>query len=185
MKALSVGRIDEGKGVPELLRAWEQIVRDFPTAHLEVAGEGSLRSRMISETSNRGLDRHIRFPGFLNDDEIVKLQSESRFFITLSRTEGFGMAIAEALAAGLPVVAWDIPPLREIFGDCEAVFLCPQGNVKQVVSSSANLLTIPQENWNELSTQASNYSHRFSWREAARKELNVFERAREDLQSSN
>ncbi len=95
------------------------------------------------------------------------------------------MAIAEALAAGLPVVAWDIPPFREIFGDCQAVFLCPQGDFKQVISSVANLLTIPDEKWNELSTQALDYSRRFSWREAAMKELIVLESAREDLQSSN
>src|SRR6267143_4679018 len=180
MTALSVGRIDEGKGTIELLGTWKKVVEQCPIARLEIAGDGSLRKRMVTEASRQGLDRNLRFWGFLDDDEIVKLQSQSRLFVTLSRTEGFGMAIAEALAAGLPVVAWDTPPLREIFGDCPAVFLCHQGNSREVISTAVRLLTIPEDHWEELSAQATNYSRRFSWRRAAEKELQVLERVRRD-----
>jgi glycosyltransferase involved in cell wall biosynthesis len=178
MVALSVGRIDEGKGTGELLGAWEGIIADRPTARLEIAGEGSLRSSMASEASRRGLSRHVQFRGFLDDSDIAKLQDRSRFFITLSRTEGFGMATAEALAAGLPVVAWDIPPFKEVYGSCKAVFLCRQGDMKEVISTSIMLLTIPETEWNRLSAQASSYSHRFSWENAAKNELQALERAK-------
>jgi len=176
--ALSVGRIDEGKGTGELLNAWEGIVAGHPTAHLEIAGEGSLRSSMVSEASRRGLGQHVQFRGFLDDGDIAELQDRSRFFITLSRTEGFGMAAAEALAAGLPVVAWDIPPFVEIYGSCRAVFLCRQGDIKEVISRSIMLFTIPETEWNELSAQAVNYSDRFSWEKAAKNELHALERAK-------
>jgi glycosyltransferase involved in cell wall biosynthesis len=178
MIALSVGRIDEGKGTGELLNAWEGIIANNPSAHLEIAGEGSLRNSMASEASRRGLSPHVHFRGFLDDSDIRKLQDRSRIFITLSRTEGFGMAAAEALAAGLPVVAWDIPPFEEIYGSCKAVFLCRQGNMKEVISTSNMLLTIPETEWNELSAQASNFSQRFSWEEAAKNELQALERAK-------
>jgi len=176
--AMSVGRIDEGKGTSELLSAWEGIISDHPTARLEIAGEGSLRSSMVSEASRRGLSQHVQFRGFLDDGDIAKLQDRSRFFITLSRTEGFGMATAEALAAGLPVVAWDIPPFEEVYGSCKAVFLCRQGDMKEVVSRSIMLLTISETEWNELSAQASTYSHRFSWENAAKNELQALEKAK-------
>jgi glycosyltransferase involved in cell wall biosynthesis len=178
MVALSVGRIDEGKGTGELLRAWEGIIADRPTARLEIAGEGSLRSSMASEASRRGLSRHVQFRGFLDDSDIAKLQDRSRFFITLSRTEGFGMATAEALAAGLPVVAWDIPPFKEVYGSCKAVFLCRQGDMKEVISTSIMLLTIPETEWNQLSAEASSYSSRFSWENAAKNELQALEKAK-------
>lgn len=176
--ALSVGRIDEGKGIGELLRAWEGIIAEHPTAHLEIAGEGSLRSSMVSEAGRRGLSRHVHFRGFLDDSDIRQLQDRSRFFISLSRTEGFGMAAAEALAAGLPVVAWDIPPFEEVYGSCRAVFLCRQGDMKEVISTSNMLLTMHETEWNELSAQASNFSRRFSWEEAAKNELHAFERTK-------
>ncbi len=176
MSALFVGRIDEGKGVAELLNAWNNVVVQCPLAHLDVVGDGSLRKQMISEAGRRGLDKNLQFRGFVDDSEIVKLQSQSRFFITLSRTEGFGMAIAEALAAGLPVIAWDTPPLREIFGACPAVFLCHQGNIGEIVATSVKLLTVAEDHWNALSNQASSYSRRFSWEEAARKEIRVLEK---------
>lgn len=184
MTALSVGRIDEGKGTKELLGTWKKVVDECPLARLEIAGDGSLRKRMTIEASRQGLDRNLRFWGFLDDNEIMKLQSQSRLFVTLSRTEGFGMAIAEALAAGLPVVAWDTPPLHEIFGDCPAVFLCQQGKSREVVSTSVKLLTIPQERWNELSVQATDYSRRFSWERAAERELEVLEKVRRDSRSN-
>ena len=175
MTALFVGRIDEGKGIAELLKAWKNIIVQCPPAHLEVVGDGSLRKHMISEALRCGLDKNLQFRGFLGDSEIMKLQSQSRFFITLSRTEGFGMAIAEALAAGLPAVAWDTPPLREVFGECPSVFLCRQGNIEEVVATSVRLLTIEEGLWSALSSQASNYSRRFSWEDAARKEISAIE----------
>ena len=184
MSALFVGRIDEGKGVAELLNAWEHVVVQCPLAHLDIVGDGSLRRRMISEAGRRGLDKHLRFRGFLDDSEVANLQSQSRFFISLSRTEGFGMALAEALAAGLPVIAWDTPPLREIFGACPAVFLCHQGNIREIVAASVKLLTIGEEHWSALSNQASSYSSRFSWAEAARKELRVLEKVVKGSQSN-
>ena len=94
------------------------------------------------------------------------------------------MALAEALAAGLPVIAWDTPPLREIFGACPAVFLCHQGNIREIVAASVKLLTIGEEHWSALSNQASSYSGRFSWAEAARKELRVLEKVVKGSQSN-
>lgn len=173
--ALFVGRIDEGKGIGDLVKAWKLVVQQCPDAHLDIVGDGFLREQMVSDAGRRGLDKNLKFTGFLDDTEIVRLQSRSRFFVTLSRTEGFGMAIAEALAAGLPVVAWDTPPLREIFGDCPAVFLCNQGKIEEIVASSVNLLTIAQNDWHSLSNQASNYSRRFSWKNAALEEIRVLE----------
>jgi glycosyltransferase involved in cell wall biosynthesis len=94
------------------------------------------------------------------------------------------MALAEALAAGLPVIAWDTPPLREIFGDCPAVFLCNQGNILEIVAASVKLLTISEDEWRALSNQASNYSHRFSWAETARNELRALETVMEESRSN-
>jgi glycosyltransferase involved in cell wall biosynthesis len=175
MTALFVGRIDEGKGIAELMKAWKNVVVQCPQAHLDVVGNGSLRQHMISEAQRCGLDKNLQFRGFLDDSEIMRLQSQSRFFITLSRTEGFGMAIAEALAAGLPAIAWDTPPLREIFGECPSVFLCNQGNIGEIVATSVKLFTIAEDHWSALSSQASNYSHRFSWEDAAQKEISAIE----------
>jgi glycosyltransferase involved in cell wall biosynthesis len=184
MTALFVGRVDEGKGTAALLNAWEKVVVQCPLAYLHIVGDGILRKGMIAEANRRGLGMHLGFRGFLDDSEVAKLRSQSRFFITLSRTEGFGMALAEALAAGLPVIAWDTPPLREIFGECPAVFLCHQGSILEIAAASVKLLTIGEDEWRVLSNQASSYSHRFSWEEAARKELRALETVMEVSRSS-
>ena len=184
MTALFVGRVDEGKGIADLLNAWEAVVVHCPQAYLHIVGEGTLRKDMTLEASRRGLGPHLRFGGFLDDSEVAKLRTQSRFFITLSRTEGFGMALAEALAVGLPVVAWDTPPLREIFGDCKAVFLYRQGSISEIVAASVKLLTISEDEWRVLSNEASSYSRRFSWVEAARNELRALETVMEASRSN-
>ena len=182
--ALFVGRVDEGKGIGDLLNAWEEVVMHCPQAYLHIAGEGTLRKGMTAEANRRGLSTYLKFTGFLDDSEVAKLLSQCRLFMTLSRTEGFGMALAEALAAGLPVVAWDTPPLREIFGDCKAVFLCRQGSISEIVAASVKLLTISEDEWRVLSNEASSYSRRFSWVEAARNELRALETVMEASRSN-
>jgi len=94
------------------------------------------------------------------------------------------MAMAEALVAGLPVIAWDTPPLREIFGACPAVFLCHQGNFGEIVATSVKLLTIARDHWRLLSDQALSYSSRFSWEEAAQKEIRVLQKVVKGSQSN-
>jgi glycosyltransferase involved in cell wall biosynthesis len=105
-----------------------------------------------------------------------RLRRTSRLFLSLSRTEGFGIALAEALEAGLPVVAWDIPPLREIWGACPAVSLCRPGDLAAVSRALIDILEAPDERWRQLSGEASSYVRQFSWKDVAAKELRVFEK---------
>src|SRR5439155_20837245 len=93
--------------------------------------------------------------------------------LTLGRTEGFGIALADALADGLPVVACDIPPLREIWGECGAVSLCPTGDTEAVRRAVVEVLEAPPERWEDVSYEASRYVQRFSWDEVAAKELRI------------
>jgi len=172
-RALFVGRLDEGKGALDLIRLWEMVLERSPGARLSIVGEGVLRKRAIQEVRKRNLESSIRLLGFLEDREVEELRQESRFFLSLSRMEGFGIAIGEALRVGLPVVAWDIPPLREVFGSCAATFLCSEGNLEEAAKVAANLLTVPEDQWTDLSRKASQYEQRSSWKDTAAAELNA------------
>jgi len=113
------------------------------------------------------------------------LLRQARLFVTFSRTEGFGIAIAEALSNGLPVVAWNIPPLREIFGSCPSAILIPTGDVSAAVAAIAKVLDLPHAQWLALSREASKYTPRFSWDEAATRELRALETILEAWKSSH
>jgi len=171
--ALYVGRLDEGKGTSDLIQVWEEVLRRIPEARLEIVGEGSLRGRVEEKASRPDLLNRVRFRGFIPETDLRDLRRTSRLFLTLSRTEGFGIALAEALADGLPVVAWDIPPLQEIWGKCGAVSLCPTGDIEAVRRAVVDILEAPPERWERLSYEASRYVQRFSWDEVAAKEFRI------------
>ena len=64
-----------------------------------------------------GLSEHINMLGFLPDDEVYNLLSTTRFMIFPSHEEGYGMAVAEALANGCRVISYDLPVFKKEFGD--------------------------------------------------------------------
>lgn len=95
-----VGRADNRKGFDLLMRAWRIVRSRIPDAHLTVVGAA-------------GDDRDgIRFLGRVSDEELRACVAGARVAIVPSRLEGFGYAAAEAIAAGTPVVATDVPGLR-------------------------------------------------------------------------
>ena len=183
--ALFVGRLDEGKGILDLIRTWDEVRATSQEARLAIVGEGSLRHRAEQEVGRRGLRNSISLHGFVGDEDVAELLRQARLFVTFSRTEGFGIAIAEALSNGLPVVAWNIPPLREIFGSCPSAILIPTGDVSAAVAAIAKVLDLPHAQWLALSREASKYTPRFSWDEAATRELRALETILEAWKSSH
>lgn len=111
-----VGRLEENKGVllfPELARALHQ---SFPDLTLELAGSGPLARRL------RQAGPALRLHGDLDRAGVRELLSRCDAFIFPSWYESFGIAPLEAQAVGIPVIASDLPALREALGD-SAVFL--------------------------------------------------------------
>jgi glycosyltransferase involved in cell wall biosynthesis len=182
--ALFVGRLDEGKGLLDLLTAWQKVLTICPQAKLNIVGEGVLKQQIFQLADRRGIAKSVRFHGFLGDEEVARLRSRSRLFVSLSNTEGFGISIAEALASGLPVVAWDLPPLHEVFAECPSIHLSPIGHLDDAAKGVARILQLSDERWGELSDDSTRYARRFSWLEAAQKELQALQSVKEAFRSS-
>lgn len=85
-----------------------------------------------------------------------------------SYVEGFGMAVAEQLAAGLPTVAYDAPGPRDILGGELAEFLVPAGDVDRFAGVISGLLTHPLERYEQLTRLCIETARKFSWSEIAR-----------------
>ncbi|MCV7421918.1 MSMEG_0565 family glycosyltransferase [Mycobacterium yunnanensis] len=118
---LAVGGIEPRKGTADLVEAYDLLRRDVPDVGLVIAGGETLFDyrgyraefdRMCAE-----LDVEPVILGAVTDDELPSLVAASSVFAFPSTKEGFGLAAMEALAAGRPVVARDLPVLREVFGD--------------------------------------------------------------------
>ena len=104
------------KGVLDAIAAWKKVVEQIPGARLIMAGDGPERERgMLARATAR--DREVgRMAGVSSpEEEKRRLLAESRVLLAPSREEGWGIAVCEALASGLPVVAYRLPVLDELF----------------------------------------------------------------------
>jgi glycosyltransferase involved in cell wall biosynthesis len=112
--ALYVGRLSVEKGLRVLLGAWGQLRGRIP---LRIAGDGPLKEEIAAEIKTRGLSG-VDLLGRLAPSEIVALMQGARFLVLPSVCyENFPLAVAEAFACGLPVIASRLGSMAEIVAD--------------------------------------------------------------------
>lgn len=116
-------RLEPVKGIATLIEAIAILAVDIPSIRLEIAGEGSLRNALEERVARQRVSANITFLGWCRN-MIPVLQSWG-LFVQPSLDEGFGVAVLEAMASGLPVVASDVGGLREIVEDGKTGFLVP------------------------------------------------------------
>ena len=122
---LNVGRYVSVKAQDDLIAAMEYITRDYPNARLFVVGWGPLEEELVAAAEQRGLSANVTVTGRVPPADIHRWYALADVFVTSSTTEGLGIAGLEAMAAELPVVATDIPGLREIVADGATGLLVP------------------------------------------------------------
>lgn len=105
-------RICEGKNHRTLLIAWSKIVELYPTALLIIVGDGPLRLECENFCKTSGLSGNVLFTGSVSN--VADYLKISDIGVFPSESEGFSLALCEMMAAGLPVVASDIPAFRSI-----------------------------------------------------------------------
>ena len=115
--ACFVGRFHSQKGIFDLIRIWEYVCTKRRNAKLALIGYGSAdwRNKLFSELYRKGLEENIDFLGFIGDKEKFEVLKSSKVFVFPSIYESWGLVACEAMACGLPVVAYDLPVFREIF----------------------------------------------------------------------
>ena len=125
-RALCVANWTKEKGIRTLIAAVEWL----PDVTLDLVGAAPDRSYargVHADLRRASLRRRVRVHGVKRGGALGRLYAHASFFALPSIRESYGMAVSEALAAGLPVVACDIPATREVAGN--AALLVPRGRV--------------------------------------------------------
>lgn len=125
----AVGRIDENKNHEMLIRAFAQIVDDYPDYKLIIYGEGELRKKLIGLVEELDLEEQISLPGATK--EVAEAIYKTGVFVLSSNTEGVPNTLIEAMILGLTVVATDCPcgGPADLIEDGVNGFLTPVGDV--------------------------------------------------------
>ncbi len=114
---LSVGRLDPEKNLPTLLRAFDRAARTRPEFHLVMVGKGTQEGHLRALASSLPSASQIHFLGAIDYESILGIYRAADLFLFASTTETQGLAVAEALAVGLPVVALRAPGVEELVRD--------------------------------------------------------------------
>ncbi len=137
-----VARLNVIKDQATLIRAFAHIRARRPTAELWLVGDGETRSELERLRDALGLSASIRLMGERVD--VPELLGQLDVFVfSTSIAEGFGIALAEALAAELPVVASDVPACREVLDEGRAGRLVPSGDDIRMAEAIEALLDAP------------------------------------------
>ena len=108
---VQAGRLIEKKGLPVTLRAFASFLKRYPNATLTIAGEGPLLGHLQDLARELTIDNCVSFTGFISQEQLRDLYSESHIFLHPSETgpdgnqEGIPNSMLEAMASGLPVFA--------------------------------------------------------------------------------
>lgn len=109
-----VARFRIEKNHPALLRAFAKVHAMQTSTRLLLVGDGPLLSDCQALASALGIAEAVTFAG--GHADIVAMLRSARAFVLVSHYEGFGLAAAEAMAVGLPIVGSNVPGLREVIG---------------------------------------------------------------------
>lgn len=141
---LHVGRLVPEKAQHTLLEAFAQVHTAPSSAHtathLLIAGDGPLRAALAQQIANAGLDSAVTLLG--NRDDIPALMQAADLFVLSSRVEGMPLAVAEALASELPVVATDVSGIRMLVRDTARIV--PPGNADALAAALRAALDAPR-----------------------------------------
>lgn len=137
----AIGRLEEQKGLVYLIRAFPLILRQTPSAHLVVAGEGPLRMELEREAAKSGAGSQIHFLGFRRD--VPEMLAAFDVYVQPSLWEGLSISLIEALAAGKPIVATNIEGNREVVDDGMTGLLVPASDPEATARSVNELLGSP------------------------------------------
>ena len=156
------GRIRKYKAVDVVVRAFG-IVRDtYPDAELLIVGGGPDRPALEKLVERDGYGGSVKFLGYVETEEMVRILNRTHLFLNASAKEGWGLTVVEANACGVPVVASNRPGLKDSVLDGKTGYLVEHGNPQAFADKSIELLRDPAK-WRQMHDAAVEWAQSFSW----------------------
>ena len=134
----TVGRLQPVKDHALLLRAFAKVRVQVPEAALVIVGDGPLRAALEAQAEQAGLSDAVRFMGDRHD--VPRLLTGMEVFALTSTSEGYSVALLEACASSLPIVATDVGGNREIVRHGINGRLVPSGDTAAIATALIALL---------------------------------------------
>lgn len=163
-----IGRLQLYKSVDVLIRSAQKIFLLSPLAEIVIAGSGEEKGKLENLVESLGLNKKITFVGKISEAEKIQLYQKAWVAVNPSLKEGWGITTIEANACGTPVVASDVPGLRDSVRNPSTGFLAQYGNERDF---SNKIIKILQDNdlRRNMEYKSVKWAERFDWQNSAEK----------------
>lgn len=171
---LFLSRIHPQKGVVDLLMAWARVRQ--PGWRLVIAGpsEAGYEEEIKALTRKLGIEEDIDFPGLVSGEEKERCFTEADFFVLPTYSENFGIAVAEALARGLPVITTMRAPWQELETHRCGWWVTP--GVEGIAEALSAAMSTPSDRLLEMGARGKMLmEEKYSWIRIGRDALSVSE----------
>lgn len=161
---LSVGRLAQEKNLPLLLRTWQQIKVHYPRCKLVLVGDGPLRHLLAKD------DPDLIIAGVRKGAELSQYYASADLFLFPSQSETFGLVTLEAMASGLPVVAYNMAAAKQFVQSGYSGELAHDMSDKAFLDATLRMLEQPLA---EVGLRARQMAEQNSWDQIARNFLTL------------
>lgn len=171
---LYVGVRRPHKNLDRVVRAFAQVASEVPHEFILVGQESADDPVLLALAERHGAGGRVRFLGYLGDADVALAYAAADAFVLCSLTEGFGLGVLEAMRSGTPVITTASGATGEVAGDA-ALLIDPLSvediaRAMRMVCESAALR-------DDLRKRGNARAARFTWREAARRTLEIYRQA--------
>lgn len=136
---ITASRLVPVKNIESLINIWQKVNQCHPDWTLQIWGDGPQKQNLREQIDRLGLKDRVFLMGYTSD--ILAKMSKASLFVFTSRTEGFALAVAEAMSVGLPAVAYNCSGgLRYVLKDGETGFLVPMNDEDAFVEKVCTLI---------------------------------------------
>lgn len=138
---VSIGRLTPQKQHKTIIDALPRIKQSIPDIHYRIVGTGPELEALQLRVKKLRLTRHVTFMGFMSrHDDVIRTVKKSHLLVSGSTLEGFGIALLESMACGVPYVATAIPSFIEITDNGRGGALVPTNDAGQMATQIVDLL---------------------------------------------
>jgi glycosyltransferase involved in cell wall biosynthesis len=155
-------------GLENLIIAFNEVIKQKAEINLVIGGDGKLKTGLIALARSFGIEDHIHFVGFIQEEELPSYyQMADLFILPTKELEGFGLVTLEALSSALPVLGTPIGGTKEILGGFKGDFIFqniePQSISKKILEKYKIIRENPQM-WEEIRQRCRKFVERnYSW----------------------
>jgi len=188
---LFVGRLVEKKGLKYLLQVMPEMLKRHPDTHLNIAGTGPEQSNLKVQAEQLHLTKHITFLGRLSHQELVKEYREATLavfpFVQAKDgdIEGLGLVMIEAMGCGCPVLASDIPAVRDVIVNGETGVLVKTAKSQDIMVKVSTLLRSQKTRRRIENLGREKVMQDFSWEASKNNYISVLENMTKNRSGKN